>query len=119
MIGSSTLIVRRRGKLAVHLYDGLSYLSFNLTKAQRRMDPFAFWKREEKRWGKPNDKITEAEVDEILQSDSCCSEDVGQPGYSKYCGDFLVLLDLDAKKVYGPKRVEGRKSKWTPLVTLD
>jgi len=94
MIGSGTIIVREHGKLAVHIFDGMSWM---MAKGKERS--FAALAKTVRKWGKPDAEITEAEAEEALHSHQCISREHG-PFYSKYAGDCVLLIDFDTKTLF-------------------
>lgn len=94
MIGSGTIIVREKGKLAIHIFDGMSWV---MSKGKERS--YEALAKSVRKWGKPDAEITQEVADEILHSHQCVSREYG-PFYSQYAGDVVLLLDFDEMMLY-------------------
>lgn len=91
--------------------------------ADKKACTFKAFQKSEAKWPKPDAKnLSEEAVEKVLHSRNCIGPQ--EPFYSQWAGDRVLLLDLDAKKIftrgYKEKRGGGVPGTefWTPLVYI-
>ncbi len=123
MIGSSTLVVKENGKFNIHIFGGLGGYDY-YGSLDKGMTPYDEMVRDEAAMrlkGYDNqDEITQSVVDEI---EKCChcneKEKKSSPGYSRWAGDGIYLLDMDAKKLFRQVKTEKRKDRHWEEITME
>lgn len=114
MIGSDTLIVKDNGQFSAYIFSGLG-MSLILFPPK---DPYKKIVTRIKKLPPDRKGLTAEEVDKIKKANSANPAwATGEYRYHALTGDFVVLLDRDAKKVFMVDSATRNKGNfdWKPL----
>lgn len=111
MIGSCTMIVKSESRYELHTFGGgLSFFMFLNSCKDDGISPFETISKSVKDWkNAEKNGLTEEEIIEVADATTI---NEGQPGYSKYAGDGVYLLNLDAGTL---SRRDRDKKEWAQL----
>lgn len=94
MIGSSTLIINRNGKIEAHIMGGYIF-EYDVIKtcAKKKLSPVDWFEIHSNEWKDSPDaaNLSLEDVQKIATSATCTE---GKDGYHKLCGDGIYFLDL-------------------------
>jgi hypothetical protein len=102
-IMSDTYIIKSNGAYILYTAGGFTFPDDFIAKAkEKHLSVFDFFgalfdPKYSSYWGRPT-SVSEKEVIEIADADHSVND--GKPGYSRFAGDEVYLIDKDEKRVY-------------------